>query len=250
MFRIIYLLALLALAWIKVEALEVDPDVGLDMEQIVTTRGYPIESYFVETSDGYILKMFRIPVGKGESRTETIRPVVILQHGLLDCSFTWVNNFEQQSLGYILADAGFDVWFGNNRGNRYGRNHTTLNPDDKSGKFWSFSWDEMAIIDVPTFINFVLSVTNAKSLAWIGHSEGTTQIFAAATVTKQFPHLESVISKINLFVALAPVTFATNQISKTLRLLAERDTAHKLLKAGVYEYSPWYEQVCNSLSCN
>ena len=39
---------------------------------------------------------------------------------------------------YIMADSGYDVWLGNARGNAYSRNHTTLNPDGKDGKFWDF----------------------------------------------------------------------------------------------------------------
>ena len=54
--------------------------------------------------------MFRI---SGEKNLRAKMPYpVILQHGLLDSSYTFVNNFDQESLGYILANNGFDVWFG------------------------------------------------------------------------------------------------------------------------------------------
>lgn len=136
----------------KLNFVRVDPDVGLSMTEIIQARGFSVETHYVTTSDGYILTMFRIP-------SETSSPPVLLQHGLLDSSYTWVSNYEDQSLGFILANAGFDVWFGNNRGNAYGRNHTTLSPDNKTSGFWDFSWDEMASHDIPAMVNYVCDTT-------------------------------------------------------------------------------------------
>jgi pimeloyl-ACP methyl ester carboxylesterase len=178
----------------------------------------------------YILTLFNIP-GNGAP--------VLLQHGLLDSSYTWINNFADESLGYILADKGFDIWFGNNRGNRYGRQHTTKNPDDGTNDFWAFTWDEMATIDAPSMINFVLAKTGYKSLGWVGHSEGTIQMFAAGSSTEESALVKDAMSKVNLFVALAPVAYVSNQQSKELRAMAESHLTKVFLNKGVYEFLPY-----------
>jgi pimeloyl-ACP methyl ester carboxylesterase len=72
------------------------------------------------------------------------RKPVLLQHGLLDSSFTWILNWPEQSLAYILADAGFDVWLGNVRGNRYSQGHVS-----NLTNFWEYSWDQHALIGAP-----------------------------------------------------------------------------------------------------
>lgn len=202
-----------------------DNDVGLNMVELVTKRGYDIETHYITTEDGYILTCFRIP-----AKTAGAAPV-LLQHGLLDSSYTWISNYSDESLAYILADQGFDVWMGNNRGNHYGRNHTTLNPDTKSpNAFWSFSYDEMAKYDAPAMIDYVLKNNGAKTMAWVGHSEGTMQFFAGASL--RLP----AYAKINLFVGLAPVGSIANIKSPELVVLAHTKFAEDLMGKGVQEF--------------
>jgi pimeloyl-ACP methyl ester carboxylesterase len=147
------------------------------------------------TDDGYVITMFRIPA-RGVAANST---PVMLQHGVLDSAFTWVINGPQRSLAYILADAGYDVWMGNSRGNAYGRRHVTLDPESDS-RFWSFSWDEMASHDLPAQLELVCNVTGVKGIPLVAHSQGTTQVFAGMNTVH-----DKIRPLIKSFVALGPV---------------------------------------------
>lgn len=203
---------------------------------LVEPHGYPLSEHFVTTSDGFVLRLFRIRHGRQQqpvaqsaappaapqfearcpaapaagagdrSHTEeessapsyaapaaaacpatvanarTVigaavpqplaagaaapRPMVFLQHALLDSSAGWVLLGPEASLPFLLADAGFDVWLGNVRGNRFSRNHTSLGASDPA--FWSWSWQHMAAHDLPDSTAMALAVSGALCCAWCG----------------------------------------------------------------------------------
>jgi len=174
--------------------------------ELVKQHGYPCEIHETVTQDGYVLELHRIPYGikpganhsSNSSQSNKGKPVVFLQHGLVQSSSTWIINTPNMSLGYMLADRGYDVWMGNSRGNTYSRKHTMLSRSDEL--YWDFSWVEMAEKDLPAAIGFVLKETGHDQLNYIGHSQGTTQAFAA------FSSNRPLARKIKLFIALAPVT--------------------------------------------
>ncbi|XP_065903895.1 gastric triacylglycerol lipase-like [Dysidea avara] len=181
---------------------EVDPDLNRDTVELITSKGYPAETHQVTTQDGYILTIHRIPHGDNSSLGAVQKPVVFLQHGLVCSSAEWVINLANQSLGFILADAGFDVWMGNVRGNTYSRNHTRLSPSDK--EFWDFSFDEHAKYDLPAMLNYVLQETAQEKLVYVGYSQGTMMGFAG------FSTQPELADKVKLFIALAPVARMSN----------------------------------------
>ena len=107
-------------------------------------------------------------------------------------------------MAFLLADNGYDVWMNNSRGNRYSRHHSFIDPDNDKN-FWDYSFEEMAKYDQPALFNYVLGKTGALKVTYIGHSQGTTQMFCALSENFDF-----FSERINLFIALAPVVKLDN----------------------------------------
>lgn len=126
------------------------------------------------------------------------KPAVLMMHGMDSDMMEWIMNSEEKANAFILSRAGYDVWMGNNRGSKYGTNHVTLDPKDR--EFWDFYQEDMGTKDLPAFIDFILSTTGLESISYVGHSEGTTQLFLGGSLKPDY-----FTEKINLAIMLAPV---------------------------------------------
>lgn len=168
--------------------------------------GYYAEEHVVQTGDGYLLGLHRLAWRRGEEDTRVNagagkgglkKKVVYLHHGLMMNSEVWVSLTERERcLPFELVERGYDVWLGNNRGNKYSKKSVHCAPTDQA--FWNFSMDQFAFHDIPDSIEYILRTTHQPSLSYIGFSQGTAQAFATLSI---HPDLND---KVDVFIALAP----------------------------------------------
>ncbi|KAJ8976422.1 hypothetical protein NQ317_004082 [Molorchus minor] len=187
------------------------------LQSLVEGFGYPFENHEVISDSGYILSIHRIPSGikRRQSNKRPIKKrVALFQHGLLSASDMWLFRGPKYDLPYTLADAGYDVWLSNMRGNIYSRAHKTLNPD-RDPEYWDFSLQEVAYYDFPAVLDYILNLTRQENLYFIGHSIGSSVGMMFCSLRPEYN------SKVKLHLALAPL------VTHTITL------AHKLLLAPV-----------------
>ncbi|XP_061401977.1 lipase 3-like [Musca vetustissima] len=153
-------------------------------DERIRNNGYPSESHFVTTPDGYVLNLFRIPYSNKLQNKDSYRPAILLQHGLFSNSDCWLSGGPDNALAYLLADAGFDVWLGNARGNLYSRQNNLISIN--SPKFWHFDWHEIGSIDIPAMIDYIIEQTGQPKIHYAGHSQGTTVYFVMMSERKEY----------------------------------------------------------------
>ncbi|RAO67378.1 uncharacterized protein BHQ10_003390 [Talaromyces amestolkiae] len=191
--------------------------------------GLDVETFKVQTEDGFILKMWHVynpkeytPLPESERgfrqpdvfydrKTKDFaqknrRYPVLLIHGLLQSSGAYCVN-DDDSLAFFLCKAGYDVWLGNNRCG-FEPQHKTLKYSDP--RMWCWNIRHMGVLDLPAFISRVLYETGFEKVGLICHSQGTTEAMVALA-EDQRPDLGE---RISVFCGLAPAAYAGPLIKK------------------------------------
>ena len=160
------------------------------------------------------------------------RQSILIQHGIFDSADFVVTHEPEQSPAFFLANNKYDVWVANSRGNKYSRQHKSLNPN-KDAKFWDFSFFYM-IHDYKTNIEYVRGKTGQKKIAVIGHSQGTSSMFSGlATQNSWFK------DRVSIFVALGSVARLDHLTSGLLKFMIEVPIALETIKKlHIYEMFP------------
>ncbi|XP_039293236.1 lipase 1-like [Nilaparvata lugens] len=200
-----------------------EPPVATTDERI-KMAGFQCETHSVTSSDGYILKLFRIVTSARNSTASPKRRFpVMLQHGFVMSSDIYV--VRNDALGFGLARDNWDVWLGNIRGTSYTRQHKWLSPNEP--EFWNYSFDDIGRKDLPAMIDFILNHTRSPRLNYIGHSMGTTAFYVMASTVPSYNR------KINSMISLSAVSKMAGW--------------HFLLNDNSYFYQFIYEQLMKNL---
>jgi len=123
------------------------------------------EVHFARTADGW-----RLALHRHRPRTPGAGLPVVLCSGY-GCNRHFIDYDERYSLARFLAGRGFDAWVLELRGR--GLSH----PTPACVRPWTWTFDDLARVDVPAAVARVAEVTGRR-VAWVGHSMGGMVLYA------------------------------------------------------------------------
>lgn len=171
-----------------------------DYKSFISNLNLNLEEIQVVTEDRYVNTIWALTSKDENNRNGKS---ILIQHGLLDSSFTWLI-LAEKSITKLLCDEGYKVYLPNMRGNQFSKSHldydSTLNSD-----FWDFSFDEMAQYDLPSIVNLIKKRDGVEKIDYMGHSQGTLIFFLAYMNDPDYME-----NNINKFIAVGTVPNVNN----------------------------------------
>lgn len=156
------------------------------------------------------MSLYRIPHGR--NGTETNKKPILLNHGLSATCGCFISLSPNRTIGFVLADNGYDVWLMNTRGNIYSNRHINI-PESNKRKFYDFTFHEIGYYDIPANIDFILEKTNQTKLYYFGHSQGGTTFLVMGATRPEYN------AKIRLATVIGP-TYEGRNTHALLKLIA------------------------------
>ncbi|KAG8368436.1 hypothetical protein BUALT_Bualt15G0045300 [Buddleja alternifolia] len=198
------------------------PTAGL-CAYVIEPSGFPCSEHTTQTKDGYVLGLQR--VSSPSVMVQQRGSPVLLIHGLFMAGDAWFMDSPNQSLGFVLANRGFDVWVGNVRGTHWSHGHVSLSEKDK--EFWDWSWQELALHDLGEMIRYVYSITKSKVFV-VGHSQGTIISLAAFTQP-------DIVKMVEAAALLCPISYLEHITSRFVLRLVNMHLDEVILAMGIRE---------------
>jgi lysosomal acid lipase/cholesteryl ester hydrolase len=123
----------------------------------------------------------------------------MLFHGFLDSGDSYCMNGREKSPAFILADAGYDVWIVNSRGNKHSRGHTNLNHKTDVEYWRNAMGHHIRQYDIPSFIETIKNISKVENMTVVAHSQANNLLFKNMAQNQSY-YQES----INLMISLGP----------------------------------------------
>ncbi|KAB5527675.1 hypothetical protein DKX38_021522 [Salix brachista] len=220
-------------------------------KSVVEPKGYACQEHTVTTKDGYILSIQRVPSGLSGQAAD--KPPVLLQHGLMMDGVTWLMNLPEQSLAFILADNGYDVWIANSRGTRFSRGHTSLKPIE-SVLYIFLHHLTPNLSSQFNILSCFMSVSAwpdriEPSLCWAFPDElrQTLTSFQGTLIALAAFSQEKLLNMLRSAALLSPIAYLNHLSSPLARGIIDLFLAEDLYWLGVHEFAPREGQAVNKL---
>ena len=198
-----------------------------DMRYYARECGFDLEDHTVTTEDGYYLRLQRVIA---PNAAKNGYPVLIM-HGLFQSSGSFVTS-EERSLAFWLAQQGYDVYLGNNRG-IFDMGHREYSRWDP--RFWDYTIHDLAQYDLSALVDYVCRHAESDTLAYVGHSQGNAILFLALH-RNVIPDLGK---RISYFCALAPAAYTGSLVHRfPLKYLSHVDKSLWVRLFGVMDFVP------------
>lgn len=195
-------------------------------ETFVSPANYKCSEELVQTEDGYLLAVQKITSTKPPA---IARGPAFLYHGIMEGGETWVLNSDENSLAFMMANSGYEVWIGNTRSSNYTFGHLKYTRKDK--EFWNWNWDNLVKSDLPTMLQHVYDSSNQK-IYYVGYSQGTMTALASFSEGNTV----NLVSKAALLSPIGSLGHITSAIASAASFLFVDEI---LLLAGVTEFNAY-----------
>lgn len=141
-----------------------------DVLELINSSGYIGEFHQIVTEDDYVVGVHRIL-----ARNQKIpKYPVLLMHGFLTTPMSFFITSKKNSLPFMLANSGYDVFMGSRRGTKFSSNHRNFSSESK--EFWDFTWHTIGMYDLKAMIDFTLETTNKTKCFYVGYSQANIEL--------------------------------------------------------------------------
>ena len=86
---------------------------------------------------------------------------------------------DKPPLAMQMMEMGFDVYLSNISGTDYSYNKMYSSDQPE---YWQMDWRKYGVYDMPAFVGEIRKRNGGKKVAYVGHSQGTTQAFAGMAI--------------------------------------------------------------------